>query len=137
MAKRLIACSSCGRVHPRGYVCEQKRKRNYEYKRDREDTGIYKSRSWDKTRTNILEQYHHMCLYSFYVEGKIIKATDVHHIVEIFDDDSLAYDEDNLIPLSKEKHRLIHELYKEDKKKIQEELREFKKRWKDGDRKLV
>lgn len=137
MAKRLIACSSCGRVHQRGYVCEQKKKRNYEYKRDREDMGIYKSRSWDKARANILEQYHHMCLYSFYVERKIIKATDVHHIIEILDDDSLAYDEDNLISLSKEKHRLIHELYKEDKKKIQEELREFKKRWKDGDRKLV
>lgn len=134
---RLIACSMCGRIHQRGYVCEIKRKRNYEYKKDREDTVIYKSRSWEKARADILEQYHHMCLYSFYVERKIIKATDVHHIVEILDDDSLAYDEDNLIPLSKEKHRLIHELYKEDKKKIQEQLREFKKRWKDGDRKLV
>ena len=109
---RLIACSSCGRVHQRGYVCEQKRKRNYEYKKDREDTGIYKSKLWDKARGNILEQYHHICLYSFYVEGKIIKAECVHHIVEILDDDSLAYDEDNLISLSKEKHRLIHELYK-------------------------
>lgn len=134
---RLIACSSCGRIHQRGYVCESKRKRNYEYKKDREDTGIYKSRSWDKARANILEQYHHICLYSFYVEGKIIKATDVHHIIELNDNSSLAFDEDNLIPLSKEKHRLIHELYKEDKKKIQDELREFKKRWKDGDRKLV
>lgn len=134
---RLIACSLCGRVHQRGYVCEQKKKRNYEYKRDREDTEIYKSRSWDKARANILEQYHHMCLYSFYVEGKIIKATDVHHIIELNDNSSLAYEEDNLISLSKDKHRLIHELYKEDKKKIQEQLREFKKRWKDGDRKLV
>ena len=134
---RLIACSLCGRIHQRGYLCESKRKRNYEYKRDREDMGIYKSRSWDKARANILAQYNHICLYSFYKEGKIIKATDVHHIVEILDDDTLAYNEDNLISLSKEKHRLIHELYKEDKKKIQEELREFKKRWKDGDRKLV
>lgn len=134
---RLIACSMCGRIHQRGYVCESKRKRNYEYKKDREDTGIYKSRSWEKARANILEQYHHMCLYSFYVEGKIIKATDVHHIIELSDNSSLAFEEDNLISLSKEKHRLIHELYKEDKKKIQEQLREFKKRWKDGDRKLV
>lgn len=134
---RLIACSSCGRVHQRGYVCEIKRKRKTDYQNAREDTGIYYSNRWRIIRGQVLEQYHHMCLYSFYVEGKIIKATDVHHIVEILDDDSLAYDEDNLIPLSKEKHRLIHELYKEDKKKIQEQLREFKKRWKDGDKKLV
>lgn len=137
---RLIACSACGRVHQRGDVCEPKKKRATEYerkRRTRNDVGIYKSSLWDKARANILEQYHHICLYSFYKEGKIIKATDVHHIIELNDNSSLAYDESNLISLSKEKHRLIHELYKEDKKKIQEQLREFKKRWKDGDRKLV
>lgn len=134
---RLIACSSCGRVHQRGYVCEIKRKRKTDYQNAREDTGIYYSNRWRTIRGQVLEKYNHICLYSFYVEGKIIKATDVHHIIELNDNSSLAYEEDNLISLSKEKHRLIHELYKEDKKKIQEELREFKKRWKDGDRKLV
>ena len=134
---RLIACSSCGRVHQRGYVCEIKRKRKTDYQNAREDTGIYYSNRWRTIRGQVLEEHNHICLYSFYVEGKIIKATDVHHIIELNDNSSLAYEEDNLISLSKEKHRLIHELYKEDKKKIQEELREFKKRWEDGDRKLV
>lgn len=134
---RLIACSSCGRIHQRGYVCEIKRKRKTDYQNAREDTGIYYSNRWRTIRGQVLEEHNHICLYSFYVEGKIIKATDVHHIIELNDNSSLAYEEDNLISLSKEKHRLIHELYKEDKKKIQEQLREFKKRWKDGDRKLV
>ena len=134
---RLIACSSCGRVHQRGYVCEIKRKRKTDYQNAREDTGIYYSNRWRTIRGQVLEEHNHICLYSFYVEGKIIKATDVHHIIELNDNSSLAYEEDNLISLSKEKHRLIHELYKEDKKKIQERLREFKKRWEDGDRKLV
>ena len=134
---RLIACSSCGRVHQRGYVCEIKRKRKTDYQNAREDTGIYYSNRWRTIRGQVLEEHNHICLYSFYVEKKIIKATDVHHIIELNDNSSLAYEEDNLISLSKEKHRLIHELYKEDKKKIQEQLREFKKRWKDGDRKLV
>lgn len=134
---RLIACSMCGRIHQRGYVCEIKRKRKTDYQNAREDTGIYYSNRWRTIRGQVLEEYNHICLYSFYVEGKIIKATDVHHIIELNDNSSLAYEEDNLISLSKEKHRLIHELYKEDKKKIQEQLREFKKRWKDGDRKLV
>lgn len=127
----------CGRIHQRGYVCEIKRKRKTDYQNAREDTGIYYSNRWRTIRGQVLEEYNHICLYSFYVEGKIIKATDVHHIIELNDNSSLAYEEDNLISLSKEKHRLIHELYKEDKKKIQEQLREFKKRWKDGDRKLV
>lgn len=134
---RLIACSMCGRIHQRGYVCEIKRKRKTDYQNAREDTGIYYSNRWRTIRGQVLEEYNHICLYSFYVEKKIIKATDVHHIIELSDNSSLAFEEDNLISLSKEKHRLIHELYKEDKKKIQEQLREFKKRWKDGDRKLV
>lgn len=127
----------CGRIHQRGYVCEIKRKRKTDYQNAREDTGIYYSNRWRTIRGQVLEEYNHICLYSFYVEKKIIKATDVHHIIELSDNSSLAFEEDNLISLSKEKHRLIHELYKEDKKKIQEQLREFKKRWKDGDRKLV
>lgn len=134
---RLIACSSCGRIHQRGYVCEIKRKRKTDYQNAREDTEIYYSNRWRTIRGQVLEEYNHICLYSFYVEKKIIKATDVHHIIELSDNSSLAYEEDNLISLSKEKHKLIHELYKEDKKKIQEQLREFKKRWKNGDRKLV
>ena len=60
----------------------------------------------------------------------------MHHITEILEDESLAYEEDNLIPLSNEKHRLIHELYKKDKAKVKEELRKMKARWKDGDRNL-
>lgn len=134
---KLYACSVCGRIHQRGYVCEIKRKRKTDYQNAREDTGIYYSNRWRTIRGQVLEQYHHICLYSFYVENEIVLATDVHHIIELNDNSSLAFDEDNLISLSKEKHRLIHELYKEDKKKIQEQLREFKKRWKDGDRKLV
>ena len=109
----------CGRIHQRGYVCEIKRKRKTDYQNAREDTGIYYSNRWRTIRGQVLEEYNHICLYSFYVEGKIIKATDVHHIIELNDNSSLAYEEDNLISLSKEKHRLIHELYKEDKKKIQ------------------
>ena len=108
---RLIACSCCGRIHQRGYICEPQKKRATEYerkRRTRNDVGIYKSSLWERARADILEQYHHICLYSFYVENKIVLATDVHHIIEILDDDSLAYEEDNLIPLNKEKHRLIH-----------------------------
>lgn len=48
----------------------------------------------------------------------------------------MAYEESNLIPLSYDKHKLIHELYKEDKEKIQNELRVLKERWEKGDRNI-
>lgn len=64
-----------------------------------------------------------------YKEGKIVKANDVHHIVEILEDETLAYEEENLIGLSKDKHKLIHELYKDNKKLVQDELKEIKRMW--------
>lgn len=131
---RLIACSSCGRVHAKDYICKVKKQRQRQYRKDKIDTAIYRANKWHKIRGQVLEDYNYVCLYTFYKEGKIIEANQVHHIIELLDDESLAYDEDNLIPMSKEKHRLIHELYKDNKRQIQEELREMKKRWNNGER---
>lgn len=131
---RLIACSACGRVHMNNYMCNIKKKRDRKKKEDRVDSDIYFSSQWRKLRTDVLEDYHNVCLYTFYKEGRAVAADCVHHIVEILEDDSLAYEESNLIPLSYDKHKLIHELYKEDKEKIQNELRVLKERWEKGDR---
>lgn len=134
---RLFACSVCGRIHSRDIICDIKRKRKYEKFKDRTDTGMYNSSKWRSIRNDILDNYNHMCLYTFYKEGRIVKANEVHHIVELLEDEALAYDKDNLIPLSKEQHRYIHELYKHNKKEIQEELRDIKHRWANGDRNIA
>ena len=133
---RLISCSSCSRVHASDYVCNIKRKRKLESTKDRVDTGIYRSNKWRTIRGQVLEGCFNICLWTFYKENKIVKADCVHHIVELLEDESLAYHEDNLIALSKDKHKLIHSLYKEDKAKIQEELREMKSKWKNEEREL-
>ena len=133
---RLIACSVCGRVHMNNYMCNIKKKRDREKKEDRVDSDIYFSSQWRKLRADVLEDYQNVCLYTFYTEGRAVVANCVHHIIEIMEDDTLAYEVSNLIPLSNDKHKLIHELYREDKKKIQNELREMKERWEKGDRNI-
>lgn len=133
---RLISCGVCGRVHRKDHICKAKKKRRQDANKNRADTGIYGTNKWRTIRGQVLEEYNHICLYTFYKEGKIVKADDVHHIIELLEDESLAYEEDNLIGLSKDKHKFIHELYKEDKKIVQEELRNMKLRWKNGEREL-
>ena len=131
---RLFSCSACGRVHSKDYICGVKKKRRAFIKAGRIDESIYSSGKWNKARSKVLEDCNYVCLWSWYKDGKVVKADCVHHIVEIRNDDRLAYSEDNLIALSNDKHRLVHELYKEDIYKVQRELREMKARWLSGDR---
>lgn len=140
---RLISCSVCYRVHLNNFMCEkklerqrawEKKNRKRREKKDRIDNAVYSTRKWRKLRALVLDEHNYICLYTLYKEGRIEKAECVHHIVEILENEKIAFEEYNLIPLSKEKHKLIHELYKEDKEKVQEELREYKRRWKAGDR---
>ena len=129
---RLISCSVCCRVHSKDYICEHKKKRRQLINKDRLDKNIYSGNKWRLIRTKVLEECNYICLYTLYKEGKIVKADCVHHIIEILEDESLCYEKDNLIALSNDKHKLVHELYKESKNKVQDELREMKRRW--GDR---
>lgn len=134
---RLVSCSACCRVHAKDYVCEGKSRQRRVYNRNRlykTDRAVYGTNKWRTVRGQVLEDCNHICLYTFYTEGKIVKADDVHHIIEILEDESLAFEEDNLIGLSEEKHKLVHELYKENKEKTQDKLREFKVKWREGER---
>lgn len=131
MAK-LISCSVCCRVHTKDHICEAKRKRRQTLNKGRVDRSIYGGSKWRTIRSQVLENCNYICLYTLYKEGKIVKADCVHHIVEILEDESLCYEEDNLIGLSNDKHKLVHELYKKDKKRVQDELRKMKRSWEKG-----
>lgn len=126
---RLISCSVCCRIHAKDYICEAKKKRRQYINKGRVDSGIYRGNKWRTIRERVLDNCNYICLYTLYKEGKIVKANDVHHIVEILEDETLAYEEENLIGLSKDKHKLIHELYKDNKKLVQDELKEIKRMW--------
>ena len=60
--------------------------------------------------------------------GKLEYAFTVHHIVPAEEDSERFWQLDNLIPLSRSSHDEVHARYRasdEEKKKVQEELREL------------
>ena len=138
---RLISCMHCGKVHKSDYMCSAKRKsiNRREYKEKRKDTSVYKNKRWNKAREYIIGEYYGICLWAYYVEGRIVKADCVHHIIELLEDESKCYDEDNLITLSNDNHIMIHNFYynnKNSKKYIQKLLIDMKNDWKSNKKEL-
>lgn len=135
--KKLCSYSGCRELVDYGIqycskhktVAEQEQKQNYiDYKARRtdiEEQKFYKSKEWIMLRDYIKGKYNGLCLHSYYIEGKIVAADVVHHIVEVKQDWNMRLDEDNLIPLSNAAHNLIHSMYKEDKEGTQKMLRDL------------
>lgn len=130
MIKR--SCCRCGKIHTRDYRCAYQRKTD----NNREDYKLYNTKAWRQLRLNVLKDYNYICLYSFYVDGVIAKADTVHHIEEINSNKELAYDYNNLIPLEGYNHSQVHELYKKDKLKVQQLLKNILKDYNSNNRTL-
>lgn len=134
-------CPKCGRLIDAGqrycnectkkYEARQKeRYKQYDSKRkDNKNWRFYSTNEWRKARGYINVKYKGLCLWSYYIEHKIVQADAVHHIVPIEDDYSKRLEIDNLIPLTDMNHRYIHELYKKDKTRAQEQLRFILNEW--------
>lgn len=114
-------CKYCGIVQ-KPHRCPYSNGIINQKEKERSDKKIYRTGRWNDVRNIIMKKYNHMCLWNLYVNGKIVEANTVHHIVEVLSDDSLAYDESNLIPLGYYAHIYIHELYKVNKQKVQKLL---------------
>lgn len=126
-----MSCKYCGIVNKPHKCPHQKTKWNKD--NNRTDKKIYRTIMWQKTRNNILDECNHICLWSLYIDGIITRADTVHHIVELLDDESLAFDYDNLIPIEQHKHRYIHEIYKTNKNEVQQLLKKMIKSYREGD----
>lgn len=108
-------CDECKATHK-----EDTRQRHKEYNMRRRDTkyeDFYKSIPWERTREYTLDKHKGLDIYDYYINNKLTYANTVHHIVELKEDWNKRLDLDNLFPLSKRNHKLIHDLYKKDKKK--------------------
>ena len=94
------ACSRCGRIHPANVKCYAGR--------ERKETTASKIRSrnrWKQKAKQIKEDAQYICEYCR-AHGKITtQMLEVHHIVPLEEDDSLAFDDDNLICLCNACHR--------------------------------
>lgn len=136
-----VSCSVCGHIHDRNYICDAKKKVKLDKSRrdrEREDSKIYFTSKWKKTRQLVMNEYDNIDLFSYYIFGKVEVAEACHHITEYIEDVDLAYDTDNLIPLSNHTHlSIVHKLYKTNvKKDIQDMLRDMLDDWNEGKKKL-
>lgn len=128
-----IACKYCGIVS-KPHDCPRKPKRKNK-SRYRKDVSIYNTGAYKRERRNIMDTYNNICLWSLYVIGETRKADEVHHIIEVLEDESKGTDTGNLIPLTSEAHDFIHDLYEfnaDVKYEIQELLRLFKREYECG-----
>ena len=98
----LKSCKYCGHIHDSKYDCGSKPKRS---KENTEQTRLRTCRKWNKTRKQVNDRDHFICRVCF-ARGVIhADGLETHHIVPLAEDDSLAYEEDNLITLCVEHHK--------------------------------
>ena len=128
-----IACKYCGIVS-KPHDCPRKPKRKNK-SRYRKDVSVYNTKAYRRERENILDTYNKACLWSVYVIGETKVADEVHHIIEVLEDESKGTEPSNLIPLTSSAHDFIHDLYDcnaDVKYEIQELLRLFKREYESG-----
>ena len=124
-------CPYCGKVLKPGERCEcvtarlnERFKRYDKYHRNKKSKDFYDSPAWDQMRKVILERYHYLDLYDLKVNHVMTPADTLHHIIPLTENWDLRLVEDNLIPLSRSNHAMVHDIYEtEDKEKFQNVLR--------------
>ena len=136
MLKRI--CNYCGKRLEPGEQCDCKtvqarraernkgaQERYDRNRRDKEAAAFYASDDWKAVRQAVWARAYGLDEYLYKTTGRVVKADTVHHIVELKDDRTLAYDTNNLICVSRQTHKLIHTNYRNRKRKLelQNELR--------------
>ena len=125
-------CGRCNKRIPEGTKCDCVRERYREYDkryRNKESKTFYGSSVWVKKRREIIELDEGIDVYVYMTEGRIERADTVHHIIPLQDDRSKGLDNDNLMSLNHNTHSRIEALYREDKSKMQRELKEMLRRF--------
>ena len=110
----LKSCSYCGRVHDSGYICPKKAAMTQRYPKDTRASNIRNSSRWQKTRDHVRQRDHNVCQlclrnYPGTIRLYETEGLSVHHIIRLEDDESKAFDEDNLITLCRIHHEMAEE----------------------------
>lgn len=103
MAQGFYACSRCGKIHPKGYVCHVEKKH---YKYSYKEAKLRSKSTWTEKSKQIREDANYLCevckdkgIYNY-------RNVEVHHILKLRDRPDLLLDNYNLICLCKDCHRL-------------------------------
>lgn len=105
------------------------------YTTDKKYHKFYNSAEWRTIQSVVTYKYNSICLWSYFIENKIIPSDEVHHIESLRDNWDRRLDIDNLIPLSHAAHMLIEGEYRKgNKQKVQAVLFKLKKRYEEQTR---
>ncbi|WP_196600040.1 hypothetical protein [Pectinatus frisingensis] len=108
-------CGRCGRKIKINEQCECQKQRYKEYdrhSRNKDSAAIYHSKMWKLLSDDCKRKCNGLDMYALHIKHILVKGTLSHHIVEITENNTRAYDQSNLIYLSDKSHAEIHETYK-------------------------
>lgn len=114
-------CSRCKKRIEIGAVCPCYDKRRTEQGRDARDI-FYTSSEWGSARAGAIRRTYGLDIFAFYEFGELVSGFTVHHITPLETAWELRTAPDNLIYLTEQNHRLIHEMYKSDYTAARERL---------------
>jgi len=126
-------CSKCGKSYPAGERCEcqKQRHKSYDrYERNKDSAEVYHSGLWGKLTLICKARCNGLDMYKLMMTGKPVVPHKglCHHIIEIAEDASHAYDLDNLFYVGSDSHAIIHTIYKSgegNKKALQKRMQTF------------
>lgn len=118
-------CPRCMKADNEKYKQKKVNRKDYDINK------FYSTKKWIEIRNKVRQRDRKLCLFCL-DESKIEVANVVHHIVPMKENESLAYDMNNLICLCNKHHNLVHELYDEpiERTQTQELLRILIKEYK-------
>jgi len=98
----LKSCSKCGKIHDASYICPKSR-REYNGGNERKLRSQY---AWTLKSKEIRENANHLCEVCKDLGIYTYNNIEVHHIVKLKDNESGLLDDDNLIALCQEHHKM-------------------------------
>lgn len=99
------SCSQCGKMHPRGYVCNVN-KRKWDNNRSKE-SKLRNTGAWHNKSKEIRERSNYLCAVCMDMDNYYnYKNIEVHHIRPIEKNPELLLDDKNLIALCPHHHKL-------------------------------
>lgn len=122
-------CGRCGKRILSGTTCECYKKYKRSYKKPEGIKIEYHKDKWRRLRAAVISKYDGLDIFALYYLKRIEPADTVHHIEITSDRPDLFYRFDNLIPVGRHSHDIIHELYKKDKEGTQNLLRGYLKQY--------
>lgn len=130
-------CGRCGKRIPSGSrcVCLKQRYKEYDrFSRDRRSYDYYHSSEWEQIRQQVLDLDGGIDVYLYMTKGEVVVADTIHHIVPLKEDWSKRADISNLMSLDHDTHSMIEQIYKTDKRAMQEELARLLHIYRNGER---